>query len=426
MDITRQIIYYLFIVIIILIIIFFVYIKLKHHFWSIQPVFHFYDLHYYILPPKIIKSSLPEKNRYCNFREITTFNYYDLPIENMKQMIEFIQNHYNNYYCPKENNIVPYFKGNNNISFISLMVKDVVDIQFILNNNNNDDDDEEKNKTIKKDETKVELVGCITSKPINIYYTRNNIQFIAYYCDWLTVSKTWRKKGIAQQLIQTHEYNQRHLINNKINVSLFKRESNVMDIIPITYYEMKLFCSKYWSKHDYDNDNFTNMKVISIGKSNFNILVEYIQDNKNKYHVCILCDYSNLLELILSNNIYAYLLINITTNEVKSMYLLKHSSTCINGSKNNENDNSILILIASIKNKLLSDDLFLYYFKLLYFEIILKIQYDYLAIEELSDNWIISKQLELTDEITNKTIMSYYYFNYAYYTYNYKKVLIII
>ena len=59
-------------VIILCIILFFVYIRLKYKFWALQPVFHFYDLYYWVINVGIIRKELPEKNRYVNLKKITT------------------------------------------------------------------------------------------------------------------------------------------------------------------------------------------------------------------------------------------------------------------------------------------------------------------------------------------------------------------
>ena len=59
-------------VIILCIILFFTYVRLKFKFWALQPVFHFYDLYYWVVNVGIIMHELPEKNRYTNFRSITT------------------------------------------------------------------------------------------------------------------------------------------------------------------------------------------------------------------------------------------------------------------------------------------------------------------------------------------------------------------
>ena len=67
-----SVIQYTILLIIILIIFFFIYIRIKYRFWALQPVFHFYDLYYWIVNIGIIRNELPEKNRYTNFKNIKT------------------------------------------------------------------------------------------------------------------------------------------------------------------------------------------------------------------------------------------------------------------------------------------------------------------------------------------------------------------
>ena len=42
------------------------YIKIRHRFWSKQPVFHYYNLWYWLRPPGIIQHAFPEANEYVN------------------------------------------------------------------------------------------------------------------------------------------------------------------------------------------------------------------------------------------------------------------------------------------------------------------------------------------------------------------------
>ena len=68
--------------IIFLIIIFTIVIKLKFRFWSEQPVFHVYDISYYLFYSGIIHDFVPKKTRYTNFKNIETLIFG----KNMKQM----------------------------------------------------------------------------------------------------------------------------------------------------------------------------------------------------------------------------------------------------------------------------------------------------------------------------------------------------
>ena len=70
------------------------YFRIKYPFWSIQPVFQYYNLYYWCFPPGIINQSLPNKHK----------TYYDYSIqfstfENLKQhekedFINLLQQHY--------------------------------------------------------------------------------------------------------------------------------------------------------------------------------------------------------------------------------------------------------------------------------------------------------------------------------------------
>lgn len=54
--------------------------KIKFPFWSKQPVFHFHNLKYWIIPPGIIQHKNPEKNKF--YDEKIFFDMYDnIPIK---------------------------------------------------------------------------------------------------------------------------------------------------------------------------------------------------------------------------------------------------------------------------------------------------------------------------------------------------------
>ena len=108
------VLYYIIIIIWILIIIY-GYIKVKYRFWIHQPIFHIYDLHYYLYPG-IIDNELPEKeNIFNNFKNIKTVSFEKVKEEDKNNFFLFIQNHFlrNKHfnYLPKKENIIPYLTG---------------------------------------------------------------------------------------------------------------------------------------------------------------------------------------------------------------------------------------------------------------------------------------------------------------------------
>ena len=79
-----------------------------------------------------------------------------------------------------------------------------------------------------------ELIGVITCRPL--YITHLNHYFSVYYVDYLCIHKHHRKKGIAPQLIQTLGY-QHSKETRKHHIYLFKKETNITGIVPLTIYK---------------------------------------------------------------------------------------------------------------------------------------------------------------------------------------------
>ena len=158
------------------------YIKIKYKFWSIQPVFHYYNLLYWIKPVGLIKKDLPSINKYCNFLNITTTEFAERKDNELNNIIKLIQTYYyrniNNNYIPPLSSFTSHFIGNNGKTFISTYYS------F-------------QSKNIP------ELIATLSSKPLNVILF-NDLKFSIYYVDNLCVHKQYRNKEIAPQIIQTH------------------------------------------------------------------------------------------------------------------------------------------------------------------------------------------------------------------------------
>jgi hypothetical protein len=61
-----QYIPYIILIVVLIFILVIAYIKMRFRFWTLQPVFHVYDFHYYLFPPGIINPDLPEKTISCH------------------------------------------------------------------------------------------------------------------------------------------------------------------------------------------------------------------------------------------------------------------------------------------------------------------------------------------------------------------------
>ena len=391
---------------VLIIVIIYTYIKFRYGFWMIQPVFHAYNIGYMLYPPGIIQPYLPEKNKYTNFENIKTYLFHDLTELNITRFVNLIKQNYlqnrENVFIPKTTNIVPYFSSHNDKTLLSFYTENV---EFIDKKNGN--------KLIKDKK----IIGVITTRPIYIQINNQrsktrDIQFSAYYVDYLCVDKSDRKKGIAPQLIQTHHYNQRHM-NKNIVVSLFKREDELTGIVPLCVYSTYGFPVTNWTKPANLSGEY---KLIEINPQNFHFLVDFMKDNNNKFDIVINTEITNLIELIKTKNIFIYTII--VDDQMICAYFFRKS--CIEIERNME----VLTCFASINNT--DNSIFIQGFKISFWKIAAENYFGFSAIENISDNYILIDNIK---EKTAPTIISptaYFFYNFAYPTFQPKKALVLL
>jgi hypothetical protein len=380
------VLYYIIIIIWILIIIY-GYIKVKYRFWFHQPIFHIYDLHYYLYPG-IIDNELPEKeNIFNNFKNIKTVSFEKVKEEDKNNFILFIQNNFlrnkNFNYLPKKENIIPYLTGlHGGDVFLSLYKREMT-----------------------------EIIASMISYPIQIRI--NNQKMNAYYVDYLCVDSDHRKKNIAPQMIQTHHYYQRHL-NKNISVSVFKREGNLNMAIPICVYTSYGFSI---SKLRF-TDLPININLIEVGKNNITYLFDFIELNRTKFDIFLSTSISNVLELIKTENIYVYMLIQ--EQNVLAVYYFKKLCTYL------QDDKEVLVCYASV-NCCKNEDIFIEGMYHSIQNIIKRFpKYSQLYIEGLSDNYILINDLFKMTNTLYKIISAYYFYNFAYSSFHPEKTLILL
>jgi hypothetical protein len=383
---------------------------MKYGFWVRQPVFHVYDLWYMIAPPGIIQHELPRENKYTNFKNIETILYKELTDIKLQRFAHFINANYlqnkDNVFIPKPENIVPYFSGHNDKSFVSFYTeKELVS-------------DLKKGTAVEERR----IIGSMTSRPIHIFINKgdNDSFFDAYYVDYLCVDKNYRKKGVAPQIIQTHNYNQRHL-NKKIVVSLFKREEELTGIVPLCVYSTYGFSMKKWYK---PFELHALYKLLEINEQNYHFLLDFIKTNTTQFDIIINTEHSNIIELIKTKNIFVYVLMEGDTNSIKCAYFYR--KTCVFYEKGLE----VLSCFASIngfhKNELKKGiDFFIQGFKISFWKTAEKNYLVFASIENISHNNLIIENLcmKTTPSIISPT--AYFFYNFAYHTFKPNKVFIL-
>jgi len=392
--------YTLFFVILIAFLIY-IYIRVKYGFWAIQPVFHVYDLGYMLKAPGIINHQLPPKNKYTNFKNIETLLYSEAPSFKTNRFLTLIREHYlqnrDNIFSPTLENITPYFQGHNDKSFISFYNEDNVLMSL------------KKGTTV----TDSKIVGAMTSRPLHVMINNGDKEatFDAYYVDYLCVDKMYRKKGIAPQMIQTHQYNQSH-INKKIVVSLFKREDELTGIVPLCVYTTYGFPVTTWTK---PIELDANYKLLEINAQNFHFFYDFIQLNYKNFDIVIYPEVTNIMQLIKSKNIFVYVVI--VDDEIICAYFFRKS--CVQIEKNME----VLSCFASISN--CDDKIFIQGFKISFWKVASENYFGFAAIENISHNNIIIVDLLKKTKPLIQSPTAYFFYNFAYPTFKSNNVLLI-
>jgi len=385
----------------IIIFIVYLYIRLKFGFWALQPVFHIYDVGYMIRAPGIIHDTLPEKNKYTNFKNIETILFTNLTELQTQRFVNLIKAHYlqnnDNIYNPKSENIVPYLRGHNDKTFVSFYTEE----QYMVSL--------KKGTTIADDK----VIGVMTTRPVHIAINNGSkdAKFDAYYVDYLCVDTLHRKKGIAPQLIQTHHYNQRQL-NRNIVVSLFKREDELTGIIPLCIYSTYGFHVTTWTKPP---DLSGEYKLLEINPQNFHFLVNFMREMEPTFDIVICVEVSNMIELINTKNIFIYAIL--CDEQIVCAYFFR--KTCIQAEKGLE----VLTCFASICN--CNDAIFIQGYKISFWKIAAENYFGFAAIENISHNNIIIDNIILKTKPLVISPTAYFFYNFAYPTFQSNKVLVI-
>jgi hypothetical protein len=354
-------------------------------------------------PPGIIQHSLPDKNKYTNFKDIDTIVFSELTSIQKTRFSNLIRANYlqnkDNIFSPQLENIVPYFIGYNDKSFISFYYKDenMIDLK--------------KGNMI----TDRKIISAITSRPLNVLINNDknnkNTNFRVYYVDYLCVDKLYRKKGIAPQIIQTHNYNQRYL-NKNIVVSLFKREDELTGIVPLCVYSTYGFHVDKWTKPPELSSEY---KLLEINSTNFRFVYDFIRVNNSKFDIVINTDVANILELIKTKNIFVYAIL--CDEKIICCYFYRKS--CVQIEKGLE----VLSCFASICD--CEENIFIQGFKISFWKISAENFFGFCGIENVSNNNIIINNIILKTKPLIVSPTAYFFYNFAYPTFNSEKVLII-
>ena len=373
--------------------------RIYHPFWSIQPVYHFYDLKY-LWRSGVINKELPEKNKYINFNNVEIKNIKNITPYELKKCVYFIQDHYLNtkevIYKPSIENISSYFQNHNQNCYFSFYKKENnlvnVKTQSIISN--------------------LDIIGLVTSRPMYLHFNNanKNKSLNIYYIDYLCIDKDHRNKNIVPELLQTHEYQQRRL-NKNVNICLFKREGHIMFIMPIVLYTA--FCYEINYINTIPLKPCYKCKVLT--KKKINLLLNILNKTKQNFNLFGITDLSNILTLVENKVYYIYILQKYNTPI--AVYFYRNSMVTYN-------NNNVVELFASICD--CNYDLFYLGFINSYNTISKVLKLKYIIVEDISYNFYLNNILKKQYSIYFTTPYAYYLYNYSHKVLSPKDVFLLI
>jgi GNAT superfamily N-acetyltransferase len=366
-----------------------------NNFWVIQPVYHYWDVCYWFYNKGIIQNELPQINKYYNSTDIITSTFDKCTEIQKKNYIDLIKNHYNKkVYNPTIKTMNAHMKKGTHPNFFSFYLKENT-LKY-------------KNKIF----SEKEIIGGMLTRAVIVNIIKNETPLNVYYADFLCVHKEHRKKNIAAQIIQTHEYYQRHT-NEKIAISLFKREGTIQGIIPICCYPNTFFDLKKWIIVPIFSQE---KKIVKVDLQN----VYYVYDKIVKTELFDILIYNSLetmIELIKENVYILYIIME--KEEIEAVY-------CFQRYENYINDKEIITCSSSILFDLTEEEFVEYFKKILLLICQENNNIQFLNIDNLSFNSILTNKLLLLYKPFIQSINAYFFYNYAYQIFINKKVFIFI
>lgn len=342
--------------------------RIRNNFWSIQPVFHIYDIHHWFNPNKVIDPRLPYVNKYVDVASVKTMTTACFSESQIGKICEFVRNEYGpDEYKPEIKHIWEYFKNSSHPSYLSIYENDLNEINSI-----------------------------ITARILHI--TLNMKTRSVYYIDNLCVHSLKRKKSIASKMIQTLHYTIRRK-NLNVNIFLFKREGDLTAIVPLTTFECKGFDISVFPECTLQH---ASMKLIELTGHNIQLGIDFMYRKKGTKECIIVPDITNIINLINQNILSFYGIIENDT--LISLYIFRDSATFYN----NEKAVEVVSSLSSCHHK----HVFKTGFQLALREVSIKYNATKVVIDEIGDN----NQLTGGHSEFFSNSAAFFLYNYACYT----------
>lgn len=375
---TNLIPLYITIILFIIVIVYWIKFKVSNPFWSKQPVIHLHNLLYKYNTPNTIWDDFYIA-KYVNHKNISTYSWKDLKYKSDIQKL--ISNHFykenSGHYDPSLNkHIAPYYDNDRN-AYTSL---------YFLENI---------------------LVGSILNRTLRIHINKST--FNISYIDYLCVHKGYRKKSVAPELIQTHEYFQRTKSNKKCKVSMFKKEGVLHNFTPLTQYNTSTYnissMRNVCNQHNLSNLP-NNYECVTFSLSIKNLLLAYLEKMRMTYSCFVIPPFETLIEIIERKSIHIYAIIDHKPNEIIALYFFRNSGLYATCNSTRETTECFATMYDTMHSDIFCNG---------FFHIVNKYlsEYTLLHLEE------IGSSIDIANAIKQFNIAPKYNVPCAYYLYNY-------
>lgn len=378
------------------------YIRIKMHFWHTQPVFHIYNLSYWLNPPGLINTTPPAINKFVNMNTNTLIEIPSLDISGSSVSISVICKFIRDYYIihesasykPTEQDIMAYLQCTNQPAFFNIA----------------------RETSYAFSPTERELTGVISARVLNVtlrpHQKKPSKSFPVYYIDNLCVNPGYRKKGIAPELIQTFYYTISRA-NPKVNTYLFKREGQLNAIVPLVCYNT---CAFDLSQFFADTQIVAPAMVRELGIPHLNLFIGFIKEQIRNFECVILPDISSIINLIKLGKIKIYGLF--LSEAIMAIYIFRVLELYYENKKAVE---CITILSNDIAPAILNAG-----FALSWLKLNADIRCEIALIEETAHSKTVIHALELnpTVRLKFKSPTAFFLYNYATYSVSSSKALL--
>jgi len=308
--------FWLIVVLVIIFVILKVYLKLKHRFWSMQPVYHVYDWHKHF---QLIQPELPLFNRYVNHINIKTRLASDLTPSEGERIAAFIGryyiwNHRGTHYRPPAPDILAYLQNE------FACITQYTEPKWLL---------QQSSTTLTQTD---ELIGLLTARPLNMHlnFKMSTVTHPVelHYIDHLCIKADRRTEGIAPELIQTHFYDLRRL-QNRSKVCLFKREGQLMPLLrPLCQFTTSCFDVSATIEASLP----IGLGLVEFSKTNMHMLEHFWRLIQSQFTCCVIMSTADLLQVLNAGVIKVYGLVQ--NGQVVAVYVFRRLALVYEDNRN--------------------------------------------------------------------------------------------